>query len=55
MYTTMFRLSDFVTCRKRYYNQSGVYSSALEHCRIMEFRTYIHLTLIAHFHVPMVD
>ena len=35
----MLRLSDFVTCRKRYYNQSrGVYISALEECRKMKFR-----------------
>ena len=33
----MLRLSDFVTCRIRYYNQSlGVYFSALEHCRNMK-------------------
>ena len=44
----MLRLSDFVTCRKRYYNQSrGVYISALEHCITMKFRTYLHLTLIS--------
>ena len=42
----MLRLSAFVTCRKRYYNQSkGVYISALEHCRKKKFRTYLHLTL----------
>ena len=29
----MLRLSDFVTCRKRYYNQSvDSYILALEHC-----------------------
>ena len=38
----MLRLSDFVTCRKRYYNQSrGIDISALEHCRMMKFRTYL--------------
>ena len=46
----MLRLSDFVICRKRYYNQSReVYMSALEHCRKMKFRTYLHLTLISKF------
>ena len=48
----MLRLSDFVTCRKRYYSQSGgggVYISALEHCRKMKFRTYLHLTLFKQF------
>ena len=30
----MLRLSDFLTSKTRYYNQSrGVYISALEHCR----------------------
>ena len=43
----MLRLSDFVTCRERYYNQSerGLYLS-LEHCRKMKFRTFLNLTLI---------
>ena len=42
----MLRLSVFITCRKRYYNQKGGgYISALEHCRKMKFRTYLHLTL----------
>ena len=36
----MLRLRDFVTCRKRYYNQSGVYISALKDCRKIKFRTY---------------
>ena len=46
----MLCLSDFVTCRKRYYNQSGrgVYISAMKHCRKMKFRTYLHLTLNKH-------
>ena len=40
----------FVTCRKRYYNQSGrVYISILEHCRKMKFGTFLHLTLISNF------
>ena len=44
----MIRMSAFVTCRKRYYNQSrGVYISALEHCIMMKFRTYLHLTLLS--------
>ena len=45
----MSRLSDFVTHRKRYYNQSGrvVFISALEHYRKIKFRTYIHLKLIS--------
>ena len=43
----MIRLSDFVTCIKRYYNQGrGVYISALEHCRKMKFSTYLLLRLI---------
>ena len=43
----MLCLSNFVTCRKRYYNQSGGgYISALEQCKKMKFRTYLHLTLI---------
>ena len=42
----MLRLSDFVTCIKRYYNQSrGVYIWALEHCSKMKLRMYL-LTLI---------
>ena len=46
----MLRLSDFVTCTERYYNQSGgAYISALEHCRKMKFRTYLHLTLFKQF------
>ena len=41
----MLCLSDFVTCKKRYYNQSrGVCTSAFEHCMKMKFRTYLHLT-----------
>ena len=33
---------DFVTCRKRYYNESReVYISALKHCSKMKLRTYI--------------
>ena len=44
----MLCLSDFVTCTKRYYNQSQeVYISALEHCRKMKFSTYLHLILIS--------
>ena len=44
----MLCLCDFVTCRKRYYNQSrGVCISALKHCRKMKFRTYLLLTLIS--------
>ena len=46
----MLGLSDFVTCRKRFNNQSGGgagYISALEHCRKMKFRTYLHPTLIS--------
>ena len=45
-------VSCFATCdwfcpmTSHYYNQSGVISvSALEHCRKMEFRAYLHLTL----------
>ena len=46
----MLPLSDFVTCRKRYYNQSrGVYISDSEHCRKIKFRTYLYLTLISKF------
>ena len=47
----MLRLSDCVTCRKGYYSQSGegVYISALENCRKMKFRTYLHLTLFKQF------
>ena len=42
----MLRLSDFLTCRKRYYDQSrGVCISALKHCRKMKFRTYRYLLL----------
>ena len=53
----MLRLSDFVTCRKRYNNQSGgVYISASEHGRKMKFRTNLHLTLISKIvYVVMVD
>ena len=41
----MLHFCDFVTCRKKYDNQSrGVYISALEHCIKMKFRTYLHLT-----------
>ena len=41
----MLCLSDFVICKKRYYNQSrGVCTSAFEHCRKMKFRTYLLLT-----------
>ena len=44
----MLRLSDFITCRKIYYNQSkGVYILALEHCGKIKFGTYLHLTLIS--------
>ena len=44
----MFRMIDCVTFRNRYYNQSdGVYISALEHCRKMKFRTYLHLTVVS--------
>ena len=48
---------DFVTCRKRYYNQSGMaYISALEHCWKMKFRKYLHLTLISKmFYVVTVE
>ena len=42
----MLRLSDFVTCRKKYYNR-GVYISALEHCRKVKFRTYLLMTLLS--------
>ena len=46
----MLRLSDFVTCRKKYYKQSQscLYLS-LEHCRKMNFRTFLNLTLISKF------
>ena len=44
------RSSDFTTCRKICYNQSrGVYIPALEHCRKMKLRTYLHLKLISNF------
>ena len=54
---TPLRMIDFVTCRKRYYNQSsGVYISALEHCRKMKFRRYLHLKLISKiFYVVSVE
>ena len=40
--------SDFVTCRKIYYNQGdGLY--VLEHCRKIKFITYLHLTLSKFF------
>ena len=46
----MLHLSDFVTCRKRYYNQSrGLYISALEHCKKMEITTCLHLTSMSNF------
>ena len=44
----MLCLSDFVTCRKRYYNQSrrGLIS-VLKHCRKRKFRIFLYLTLIS--------
>ena len=44
----MLRLSEFVTCRKIYCNQSGGggYISALEHCRKIKFGIYVQQTLI---------
>ena len=39
----MLRFSDFVTCRKRCYNQSGgVYILALEHCNKMKINKWYH-------------
>ena len=44
----MLRLSNFVTCRKRYYNRSmGVYISALEHCRKIKLITYLLLLMLS--------
>ena len=52
----MLRLSDFVTCRKGYYNQSSwVCISAFKLCRKMKFRTYLHLTLISRINYVVTD
>ena len=52
----MLRLSNFVTCRKGYYNQSSwVCISALKHCRKMKFKTYLLLTLIRRINYVVTD
>ena len=56
----MLRLSNSVTCRKRYYNHTnqsvGVFISALQLCRKIKFRTYLHITLISKIcYVVMVE
>ena len=45
----MLRLSDFVTCRKRYYNQDRGYISQLWKTLELKFRTYLLLRLINKF------
>ena len=46
----MLRLSDSVIWRKKYYIiVGGVYISALELCRKMKFRTYLHVTHLTKF------
>ena len=49
----MLRLSDFVTCRKRFNNQSGGCISGLLHCRKMKFRTYLHPTVISKIYLSL--
>ena len=52
----MLRLSDFIICRKRYYNQSGsdLYLS-IGTLQKRKFRTFLHLTLISKFLSPLSD
>ena len=53
----MLRLSDFVTCRKRYYNQSvgGSISQLWKTVGRLKFRTYLFLTVRKSFYVVTVE
>ena len=53
----MLRLKDFVTGKKdNIIRVGGVYSTFLEYCRKMKFRTYFHVTLRGKiFYVVMVE
>ena len=50
MFTKCEQSSDFVTCGKDIIIRvGGVYISVLEHCRKMNFRTFLNLALISKF------
>ena len=52
----MLRLIDLKLIEKDIIITVGIYISALEHCRKMKFRTYLHLKLISKiFNVVTVD